>query len=120
MSAQPAAAALRAILARNTDPSVQGNGLAELALLVGLDDAFGSAGRTEAETLLARIEKDYGATDFIGMTGKEFAAGARHQIRALRLGEVAPDFEAKDQDGVRFKLSDYRGRVVLLDFWGFV
>jgi peroxiredoxin len=30
---------------------------------------------------------------------------------------VAPDIEGEDQDGVRFKLSDYRGKVVLLDFW---
>jgi peroxiredoxin len=33
---------------------------------------------------------------------------------------VAPDFRLKDQDGIEFALSDYRGRVVLLDFWGFV
>jgi peroxiredoxin len=30
-----------------------------------------------------------------------------------------PDIVAKDTDGVDFKLSDYRGKVVLLDFWGF-
>lgn len=119
-SAEPAAAALRTILAKNTDKSVQANGLAELALLVGLDESFGAAGKAEAETLLARIEKDYAQDDFIGMKGAEFAAGARHEITHLCVGQVAPDFEVTDQDGVRFKLSDYRGRVVLLDFWGFV
>lgn len=119
-SAQAAAAALRTILGKNPDPSVQANGIVELALLVGLDDAFGAAGRVEAEALLARIEKEYGPSDFIGMTGKEFAAGARHEITKLRVGQVVPDFDVTDQEGARFKLSDYRGRVVLLDFWGFV
>ena len=120
-SARPAAEALRTILAKNPDKTVQGGVLAELSLLVGLDDTFGDAGRAEAEGLLQRIEKEYGGEgEFIGMNGKEFAAGARHEITKLRVGEIAPDFESTDQDGVRFKLSDYRGRVVLLDFWGFV
>lgn len=34
------------------------------------------------------------------------------------LGKVAPDIEGQDLDGVSFKLSDYRGKVVFLDFWG--
>lgn len=34
------------------------------------------------------------------------------------IGSVAPDIEGVDTDGVRFKLSDYRGKVVVLDFWG--
>jgi hypothetical protein len=33
-------------------------------------------------------------------------------------GNVAPDIEGTDLDGVAFKLSDYRGKVVFLDFWG--
>lgn len=112
--------ALRRILAAVTDKSVRGYAMAQLALLVGLDDALGEKGRAEAETLLAAIEAEYPGDDFIGMNGKQFAAGARNEIQALRVGQVAPDFEVTDQDGVRFKLSDYRGRVVLLDFWGFV
>ena len=36
----------------------------------------------------------------------------------LQVGKVAPDIVAKDLDGVEFKLSDYRGKVVMLDFWG--
>jgi cytochrome oxidase Cu insertion factor (SCO1/SenC/PrrC family) len=29
----------------------------------------------------------------------------------------APDIVGTDQDGQEFKLSDYRGKVVMLDFW---
>lgn len=41
-------------------------------------------------------------------------------VRNLSVGKEAPDIEGEDQDGQRFKLSDYRGKVVLLDFWSFV
>src|SRR5215813_5350022 len=41
-------------------------------------------------------------------------------IRNLRVGKEAPDIDGEDEDGKRFKLSDYRGKVVLLDFWSFV
>jgi hypothetical protein len=36
----------------------------------------------------------------------------------LGIGRPAPEIEGEDLDGVPFKLSDYRGKVVLLDFWG--
>lgn len=35
----------------------------------------------------------------------------------LRIGNLAPEIEGEDSDGNRFKLSDYRGKVVVLDFW---
>jgi len=41
-------------------------------------------------------------------------------IRNLSVGKEAPDIDGEDEDGRRFKLSDYRGKVVLLDFWSFV
>lgn len=34
------------------------------------------------------------------------------------IGELAPEIEGTDLDGVAFKLSDYRGKVVMLDFYG--
>jgi len=34
------------------------------------------------------------------------------------VGKQAPDIEGEDLDGKRFTLADYRGKVVMLDFWG--
>ena len=34
------------------------------------------------------------------------------------VGMEAPEITGLDLDGVEFNLSDYRGKVVLLDFWG--
>lgn len=39
-------------------------------------------------------------------------------LEHLSVGKVAPDISAADLDGVPFKLSDYRGKVVVIDFWG--
>jgi hypothetical protein len=36
---------------------------------------------------------------------------------APKVGSPAPEIQGVDADGVAFKLSDYRGKVVLLDFW---
>ena len=33
-------------------------------------------------------------------------------------GSVAPEIEGLDLDGVAFKLTDYKGKIVLLSFWG--
>jgi peroxiredoxin/outer membrane lipoprotein-sorting protein len=35
----------------------------------------------------------------------------------FKTGDVAPDFEGAGLDGKTVKLSDYRGKVVLIDFW---
>ncbi len=36
---------------------------------------------------------------------------------APQIGQVAPDFECVTADGQTVRLSDYRGKVVVLDFW---
>ena len=39
-------------------------------------------------------------------------------MRNLVIGKEVPDIEGEDIDGKKFKLSEYRGKVVVLDFWG--
>lgn len=48
----------------------------------------------------------------------DYAESAVFELEHLGISKVAPEIEGKDIDGVEFKLSDYRGKVVLLDFWG--
>lgn len=47
------------------------------------------------------------------------AAGLLFELDHLQIGMVAPDMEALDVDGVKFKLSDFRGKVTVVDFWGY-
>jgi hypothetical protein len=41
------------------------------------------------------------------------------EIEHLQIGCTVPEIAGVDVEGTPFKLSDYRGKVVLLDFWGF-
>jgi AhpC/TSA family len=47
------------------------------------------------------------------------AKGAIFEAENLQVGMVAPEITGPDQEGNTFKLSEYRGKVVVLDFWGF-
>ena len=46
------------------------------------------------------------------------AESSLFEARNLAVGQPVPDIEGEDVDGVSFKLSGYRGKVILLDFWG--
>ncbi len=69
------------------------------------------------EKLFERAVNEYGDVKFRAGTVGETAKSELYDIRHLAIGKVAPDIEGKDQDGTKFKLSDYRGKVVLLYFW---
>jgi hypothetical protein len=145
----PAKAALATLLERHVDdPKIQGVvlGLDRYAALVADPKAaredvlkrsknadvkaaalygpvmqtFGLGGKaTEEEkkagrTVLERLVKEYPDTRW----GRR-AAGTLNEMDHLQVGQVAPDFEGKDADGKTIRLSDFRGKAVLLDFWGF-
>ena len=65
------------------------------------------------EAIALANEDDPKADTLVRVRGRLF------QLDNLQIGMTCPDFTAKDVDGVEFKLSDYRGKVVVLDFWGF-
>jgi thiol-disulfide isomerase/thioredoxin len=46
------------------------------------------------------------------------AEGRLDEIRNLGVGKLAPAIDGVDFDGKPLKLSDYRGKIVLLVFWG--
>jgi AhpC/TSA family len=75
----------------------------------------------EIEFVFEQAKEKHGEVKFAGGdTVAERADGELFEIRNLRVGKLAPDIDGEDQDGKRFKLSDYRGKVVLLDFWSYV
>src|SRR5262249_35650653 len=100
---------LRTVLAKSPDREVKA--WACFALAKDLARRSGSDEKLQAEVVRLgdRI-------------GEEFAdvrslAGAVGEFRRS-IGQIAPDIEGEDIEGETFKLSDYRGKVVVLDFWG--
>jgi len=77
-------------------------------------------GDKKAEAVLVRAAKEYGDVSISGgrYTVATKANGGLFEARNLVIGKTAPDIEGEDIEGVAFKLSDYRGKVILLDFWG--
>jgi hypothetical protein len=68
-----------------------------------------------ARTLLNAKALAHSATDESVRTS---SAQSVFKLERLQVGMVAPDIVAPDLDGVEFSLSDYRGKVVVIDFWG--
>lgn len=74
--------------------------------------------RGEASALFERAARDFGDVKRPdGGTIGDKARAELFEMRHLTVGAHAPEIEGEDQDGTRFKLGDYRGKVVLLDFW---
>jgi hypothetical protein len=72
----------------------------------------------DAENLFEALARDSGDVKISNRAVKELVASELFEIRSLAIGKVAPEIEGEDIDGKSFKLSDYRGKVVVLDFWG--
>lgn len=72
----------------------------------------------EAETCYERVVKEFDdVAQGRGTLGKT-ASGELNAIRTLGVGKPCPEIVGEDIDGKSFKLSDYKGNVVVVDFWG--
>jgi hypothetical protein len=72
----------------------------------------------EIESLFDKVEKEFGDVQSGRGTLGKVAAGELNEIRNLGVGKPSPEISGADLDGKSFKLSDYKGNVVVVDFWG--
>lgn len=118
---------LEKIREKNPDREVQawaelGMGVCHLKLIKS--DAEKQAEHVErARTILSEVGQKYADIEMRpGVTLAEYAVEQASKIDAnvaLSVGKEIIDLEGEDTDGKKFKLSDYRGKVVLIDFWAF-
>ena len=108
-----AADVLKAMAEKNPSPQVKG--VATFSLAQHYKDRNKSE---EAERLFEEVAAKYAEVASYRGTLGEAAKANLHEIRDLAIGKVAPEIEGEDVDGKTFKLSEYRGKVVVLDFWG--
>lgn len=72
----------------------------------------------QLEGVYQRMADSFADVDIGDQKMGEIASRALFRIRHLSIGRVAPEIENEDISGKQFKLSDYRGKVVMLSFWG--
>ncbi|MEW6250913.1 MAG: hypothetical protein AB1716_09720 [Planctomycetota bacterium] len=108
------------VLAVNRDRQAQASALFYKALILlqrnyvlPLSPAQREEHRHRALEYLHRIERDYADLE----TAK-LVAGHIYEAEHLQIGMVAPEIIGTDADGRELRLSHFRGRVVLLIFWG--
>lgn len=59
----------------------------------------------------------WGVYDFVNTTDEIVTVNAENLKEGLEKGNIAPDFELNTLDGSSFKLSDFRGKKIILNFW---
>ena len=114
---------LRAIREKNTNPQDRCAATHGLAMLLfnhseGIDTPEAKTLREEAAALFEEVISSYADITLNGFKPATQAAGMMFELRFLQKGLEAPEIEGKDGDGTAFKLSDYRGKHIVLVFWG--
>ena len=82
------------------------------------DSSARSQSKTRASELFQTIVTDYPSVSIGGFRLADQAAAMLFEIQNLTPGATAPEIVGTDQTGQTFRLSDYRGRPVVLVFWG--
>jgi hypothetical protein len=111
------------------NPSKDTKGLATYALAKRYLSQADRGGRTlkqdqidalnqKAEKLLLAVKNEFASVKTSDGTLGDNIKNELFVLQHLVVGKVALDIVGEDTDGKQFKLSDYRGKVVMLDFWG--
>jgi peroxiredoxin len=112
---------LRSIIKDNPNANVRAHACFALATI--LKNQGNKAGDTqtvmEAAQMFERVVSESGrAADSDDVKLADDARSELFELRHLGIGRMAPEIEGVALDGQKMKLSDYRGKVVVLTFWG--
>ncbi|HMC89988.1 MAG TPA: hypothetical protein VKI17_10595, partial [Gemmataceae bacterium] len=106
---------LRTLYAKNPSDDIRHQAKFSLASVLKNKDA---ASQPEAEKLFQSVIEELGKNAAKNPIVQQ-AQAELDDMKVRGLGRPAPEIAGNDLDGKAFKLSDYKGKVVLLDFWGF-
>jgi hypothetical protein len=111
---------LKGVEEKSKDHKLQGSAALGLAQLAKARTEAPNLKPQEAEKLAKKAQelyqqaaKKYGDVAEI----KEAVKRDLFDLEHLAIGKEAPDISGDDADGKGFKLADYRGKIVVLDFW---
>ncbi|MFC5454803.1 peroxiredoxin family protein [Prosthecobacter fluviatilis] len=120
----PAEPVLKAVIEKNKHRDEKAAALYALGAIhfknfdASADRASAEASKEKAVECFKKLYADYEDVTIQGFKLSDFAAKMFFEMTSLQVGCEAPEIEGKDADGVNFKLSDYRGKYVIVIFWG--
>jgi thiol-disulfide isomerase/thioredoxin len=128
-SHQAANALIQAVLRKNPDRTARGQAMMALAgqamrrfaVAEYKKAANVDALATDAEKACQAVVNGYADCPLLTGGGQrslgDVAKDELYDLRNLRVGNVAPDLQGEDLEGIKFKLQDYRGKVTVVVFW---
>ncbi len=120
----PAEPVLKAVIEKNKNREERAAAFYALGAIhfknfdASADRASASASKLKALECFQQLYADYADVTVQGFKLSDIAAKMLFEMTNLQVGCEAPEIEGKDADGVNFKLSDYRGKYVIVIFWG--
>ncbi|MFQ5734001.1 MAG: peroxiredoxin family protein [Planctomycetaceae bacterium] len=105
---------IKAVIRGNPNADIQA--VAVYTLAVHLHNT----GRDEKQVvqLLTYVKQRLATVPYGETTLGRAAESSLYAFEKLAVGKTAPDVHGEDADGVKFRLSDYHGKVIVLRFWG--
>lgn len=120
----PAEPVLKAVIEKNTNREEKAAALYALGAVhfknfdASADRVSGEASKDKALDYFQQLNAEFADVTIQGFKLSDFTAKMLFEMTNLQVGCEAPEIEGKDADGVNFKLSDYRGKHVIVIFWG--
>ncbi|HKQ40595.1 MAG TPA: sigma-70 family RNA polymerase sigma factor [Verrucomicrobiae bacterium] len=106
---------LQALLDKNPNSGIKAMACFNLATLAKdrATNGLNNEAKAEADKLFERVIREFPKFNQVHNATREL-----DELRRMSIGNQAPDIEGVDLEGQPMRLSDYRGKVVLVYFWG--